>query len=451
MQPKSHLSEPNIGTAAEPKTAFWPHGWWRIVETRVGIIPLPVYVLLVIAIGGFIALGKMPTEISMVFAIMAVAAYTLVEVGRRVPLLRNIGGAAILVTFVPPFLVYKGWLPEALSKPVVDFFKTSNVMYMSIACLIVGSIFGMDRSTLIKGFVKILVPLASGTVVGAVVGTAVGTALGLGAFDSFFFIVVPIMAGGVGEGAIPLALGYSDILHQPQGDLLVKALPAVMVGNLSAICFAGMLAYVGKKFPALTGNGRIQPGEHDDMDAHSDTLPSNMDIVHIAAAAVTAISFYVLGLLCYRLFGIPAPVVMIMGAAAVKLAHAVSPQLQQGSYVVYKFFTAVVALPVLFAFSAAVLSWEKLLEGFAIPNLVTIVSTVFAIMATGFVVARKVNLYPVDAAIVNLTHSGMGGAGDIAILSACDRMQLMPFAQIATRIGGAIVVVIALFMIGRMV
>jgi Na+/citrate or Na+/malate symporter len=449
MQLEPHLTRSDAQEAPKP-SAFWPEGWWRLVETRIGVIPLPVYVILVFTIAGFIAIGKMPTEMSMVLSVMAVMGYTLVEIGRRTPVLRSIGGAAILVTFVPAFLVYKGWLPDVMAKPVVDFFKSSNIMYMSIACIIVGSIFGMDRATLIKGFVKIFIPLAAGTVVGAIVGTAVGTALGLGTFNSFFFIVVPIMAGGVGEGAIPLALGYSDILHKPQGDLLVKALPAVMVGNLTAICLAGVLAFLGRKYPSLTGNGRLQPGEHGDMDPHDERMPANMDLANIAAAAITAISFYVLGLLLYRLFGIPAPVVMIIGAALVKLTHAISPKLQEGSYVIYKFFAGVVALPVLFAFSAALLSWEKLLEGFAIPNLVTIVATVFSIMATGFVVARWVNLFPIDTAVVNLTHSGMGGAGDIAILSACDRMQLMPFAQIATRIGGAIVVVLALFALGRM-
>ena len=43
---------------------------------------------------------------------------------------------------------------------------------------------------------------------------------------------------------------------------------------------------------------------------------------------------------------------------------------------------------------------------------------------------------------VTACHSGQGGTGDVAILTAANRMQLRPFAQIATRIGGAFTVTV---------
>jgi 2-hydroxycarboxylate transporter family len=62
---------------------------------------------------------------------------------------------------------------------------------------------------------------------------------------------------------------------------------------------------------------------------------------------------------------------------------------------------------------------------------------------------RRLGMYQIEAAIVNATHSGQGGTGDIAILTAANRMQLMPFAQIATRIGGAITVTVTLILLAQ--
>src|SRR5207253_1496699 len=148
----------------------------------------------------------------------------------------------------------------------------TNFLYLFIASIIVGSILSMDRKVLIRGFLKIFIPLAVGSVVAGIVGTLVGTLLGLGAKHTFFYLVVPIMAGGVGEGAIPLSIGYSEILHQNQGELFATVLPPVMLGSLTAIVLAGLLNYVGKRYPRLTGEGRLQPGEHDDMNVKEEEI-----------------------------------------------------------------------------------------------------------------------------------------------------------------------------------
>ena len=56
-----------------------------------------------------------------------------------------------------------------------------------------------------------------------------------------------------------------QILHQAQGDLFAQVLPPVMLGSLTAILLAGTLNFVGKRYPHLTGEGRLQPGEHDEL------------------------------------------------------------------------------------------------------------------------------------------------------------------------------------------
>jgi len=84
---------------------------------------------------------------------------------------------------------------------------------------------------------------------------------------------------------------------------------------------------------------------------------------------------------------------------------------------------------------------------FTVPYIITIVSTVVAIISTGFFVGGWLKMYPIDTAIVTACHSGQGGTGDVAILTAANRMQLMPFAQIATRIGGAITVTVVLIVL----
>jgi len=441
---------PVAGQAPQASGRFWPEGWWRVMEYRIGIIPLPVFVLMGALIAGFVATGKVSAEISMAIVVFSFFGFLCAELGKRIPIIRNIGAAAIFATFIPSALVYYKVLPGPIIKMTTEFTKTSNFLYLFIASIIVGSILSMNRKVLIKGFMKIFIPLAVGSVAAMIVGTLVGTALGLGTQHTFFYIVVPIMAGGVGEGAIPLSVGYGEILHRDQGELFATILPAVMLGSLTAIVFAGTLNYVGKRYPKLTGEGRLQPDEDDQMDPQQEEITGHMDVTHIAGAGVTALTLYVVGIMCQRLFGLPAPVAMLFIAVVVKLTRAVSPQLEQGAFVVYKFFSTAVTYPLLFAIGVSLTPWDKLMAAFTLPTVVTIISTVATLMGTGFIVGRLLKMYPIETAIINACHSGQGGTGDVAILTAANRMQLMPFAQIATRIGGAITVTLVLIALSRM-
>lgn len=222
-------------------TRYWPKSWWKVMEMRIGVIPLPVYLTLLAVVAYFVSSGRIPTEINMMIALLAVLGFTCAELGHRVPLLNQIGGAAIFATFLPSYLNYHHWIPAQVAQVVTDFTKSTNFLYLFIAAVVVGSIFSMDRRILLRGFVRLFVPMAVGSVAALLVGTAVGASLGLGVRHTLLMIVIPVMAGGVGEGAIPLSVGYGQLWHAEQGELFAQVLPPVMFGSLTAILLAGVL------------------------------------------------------------------------------------------------------------------------------------------------------------------------------------------------------------------
>ncbi len=455
------------GANANPTATQTQHplrdAWWRIMDMRVGIVPLPVHLVLIAAIvTTVLTTGKLSAELSPIIALLAVCSFTCMEIGQRIPIFRSIGGPVILVTFLPSWLVFTHALPPSVVTPIVSFWKQSNFLYLFIPGIIVGSILSMDRKVLIGGFLRIFVPLAIGSVLAGIVGTAVGTLLGMGLFHTVFFVVVPVMSGGLGEGVIPLTIGYSEVLHESAGDLLAQALPAVMLGNVCAIVFSGVLNAIGKRYPSLTGNGQLMRSGNDDLGAHNahsahgthgehGAPASPVDATDIAAAGMIAVCLYFVGMLAQNTLGLPGPVMMLVLAVAAKIGFIFSPKIEAGAGVVYKFFATAVTYPLLFAIGVVITPWQKVVASFNVPTLVTIVATVLTLMATAFVVARRMNMHPIDAAIVVGTHSGMGGTGDVAILTAANRMRLMPFAQIATRIGGAITITLSLIVLAKIV
>lgn len=431
-----------------PKPAL-KQRWWHILDNwKVGIIPLPLFLLA----GGLIALdclgGKLPSDIVVMVATLAFFGFACGEFGKRLPVLGKLGAAAICATFIPSALVHYGLLPEVVVESTTKFYKSTNILYLYICCIIVGSIMSMNRTTLIQGFLRIFFPMLCGEIVGMVVGVGVGTALGLEPFQVFFFIVLPIMAGGVGEGAIPLSIGYAALMHMDQGVAIGRVLPMVMLGSLTAIVISGCLNQLGKRFPHLTGEGQLMPNRRNET--HRETpAEGKMDVTTLASGALLAVLLYMLGMLGQKTIGLPAPVGMLFLAVLLKLVNGVSPRLQEGSQMVYKFFRTAVTYPILFAVGVAITPWQELVNAFTVTNLLVIISTVTALVATGFLVGKKIGMYPIDVAIVSCCQSGQGGTGDVAILTSGNRMNLMPFAQIATRIGGAINVSLGLLFLSH--
>lgn len=423
---------------------------------KIGFIPLSLYIILVLAYLAMTISNIVPENDMLVsLGIMTVFAYLLEEIGKIIPILKDLGGKVLVVTFLPAFLVYKHWLPQSTVTVVSDFMNNNNFLMFFITLLVVGSIASMNRQTLVKATSRIIIILILCDVIGSLIGTGVGILLGLSAWNAYFFIVAPIMAGGVGEGAMPLSIGYAAILSgMGQNDIFGKILPCVMLGSLVAVLLSGMLKKIGEKYPQLNGQGNLIDGD----DEHLENLKGSAKPVNIEKtllAGVVAITIYFVAVYVEHLlksllgFSIPSPVILLVSLMGAKMLGFIPKNIEEGGNSLYGFTVRGITPPLLFGVGVAKTDWLELIEVFKNPaTIVTIIVTVVAIVATAFIAAKFLKMYPVDTAIAVSCCSGQGGTGALAILAAGDRMELMPFAQVAVRLGGAMTVTFAIFLMG---
>ncbi|WVT92924.1 2-hydroxycarboxylate transporter family protein (plasmid) [Enterococcus durans] len=423
---------------------------------KIGFIPLSLYIILVLVYLAMTISNIVPENDMLVsLGIMTVFAYLLEEIGKTIPILKDLGGKVLVVTFLPAFLVYKHWLPQSTVTVVSDFMNNNNFLMFFITLLVVGSIASMNRQTLVKATSRIIIILILCDVIGSLIGTGVGILLGLSAWNAYFFIVAPIMAGGVGEGAMPLSIGYAAILSgMGQNDIFGKILPCVMLGSLVAVLLSGMLKKIGEKYPQLNGQGNLIDGD----DEHLENLKGSAKPVNIEKtllAGVVAITIYFVAVYVEHLlksllgFSIPSPVILLVSLMGAKMLGFIPKNIEEGGNSLYGFTVRGITPPLLFGVGVAKTDWLELIEVFKNPaTIVTIIVTVVAIVATAFIAAKFLKMYPVDTAIAVSCCSGQGGTGALAILAAGDRMELMPFAQVAVRLGGAMTVTFAIFLMG---
>ncbi|MTK10647.1 MAG: 2-hydroxycarboxylate transporter family protein [Clostridiaceae bacterium] len=415
----------------------------KIGSLKIGTIPLPLYVVLSIVVLAASFYGKLPADMIGGFAIIMVMGMFLGDMGSKIPILKNIGGPAILAIFVPSYLLYANLLNPSIIKSITGLMKTSNFLYLYISVLVAGSILGMNRKVLIQGFIRMFVPLLVGTAAAITAGVLVGLLFGYSPYRTFFFIVIPIVGGGIGEGILPLSLSYTEILKQPQSVFIAQMIPAALLGNVVAIISSGLLKRLGEKRPELSGNGMlVKTGDVSDITGEQN-INKPVEFPLMGAGLLIACSLFIFGSLANKFIPIPGPVIMIFTAAVLKASKIMPAKMEQGAFHLYKFVSTSLTFPLMVGLGVLFVPWKDLVSAITPAYIAICISTVLAMIASGYFIGKYVNMYPVESAIVTACHSGLGGTGDVAILSASNRMELMPFAQISTRIGGASMIVVA--------
>lgn len=416
--------------------------WMKLMNIHVGPLPLPVYVGLAAIIIFAIVGHHLPNDLIGGFALMLLAGFLLGDIGANIPVLKHIGGSAILAIFVPSILVGYKLLDADTLNVLTTTMKKANLLYLYIACLVCGSILGMSQKVLVEGFMRMFVPIMVGTIAAVVAGVGAGLLFGFDPKHTFFYIVIPIVSGGIGEGILPLSMAYSEILATPQPELIASLIPAALIGNVVAILSSGYLKWLGERRPELSGNGNlVRTNEDQTLLDKQHEVP--LDLGLMGAGLTIACSLFILGHVLAPITGIPGPILMIICAAIFKVAHVMPAAMELGAYQMYKFMAKNLTFVIMVGLGALYVPWNQMVAALSVGYFVVCMAVVLAMVASGFFIGFVMKMYPIESAIVTACHSGLGGTGDVAILTAANRMELMPFAQTATRLGGAGMVVLA--------
>ncbi len=415
------------------------------VEVKSGLklagLPMNIFIPVAAIVIGAVYLGKLPAGMIGAFAVMMVLGAILGVIGNKTPIVKDyLGGGPIIAIFGTAALVYYQVLP-AKTIEIIDVFMTSGgFLNFYIAALITGSILGMDSKLLVKAGARYAAPLLAGVLGSFVLAGAVAGVIGYGWKDGILNIAMPIMGGGMGAGAVPMSQIYSELLSRDITQVLSVLVPALALGNMFSIIAAGLLDKLGKARPNLTGNGQLMKGF--DYKAQKAEAPN---IKLMGVGLLMSVAFFTLGVLLNMVIPpIHSYALMIISVAVCKIAGVVPDEIQKGANQWYQYIAQNLTLALLVGIGVSYTSLGDIINAISVQYVVLVaVVVVGAILGSGFV-GKLVGFNFIESSLTaGLCMANMGGTGDVAVLSAANRMELMPFAQISSRLGGALILIIA--------
>ncbi len=363
------------------------------------------------------------------------------EIWNKTPIVKDfLGGGAIVAIFAGGLMVYFKALPEETLKNINTFMTSGGFLDFYIAALICGSIFGMNRNFLIKAFLKYLPLILASTLMALVLVAIGGLIIGYSIKQAILYIGLPIMGGGA--GAVPLSKIFGNALNEDPAQIISVMLPAVSLGNAVAIIAAGLLNIVGNKFPSLSGAGRLLVGQ--DLSEVQEGGNDKISLKSVGIGIAISCAFFTFGLILSKFIPIHNYALMIISVAIIKALNLIPEKYSAICSEWYKIVAGNFTPALLVGIGVAYLDISALIGALSIRYVILVILTVIGAILGAGIAGKFLGFYPIEAAITGgLCMANMGGTGDVAVLSACHRMGLMPFAQVSSRIGGAFIILLA--------
>ncbi len=420
-------------------------------------MPVHVFGIFALVVIAGMATGTLSSDLAGGFAVLFLLGIAFGEIGDRIPIWKEyIGGGSILAFLGAAFLVYKGILPEKYVDSVVVFMDESDFLTLFISVLITGSILAVNRKLLIRSFIGYVPSILGGLACAFLFGGLAGLIVGVPFKEIAIKYVLPIMGGGNGAGAIPLSEIWEEVTGQPRDAYYSFAISILTIANIVAIFTGAILNKIGELKPYLTGNGEELIRNSKALLSDDDNKETKITNREVAAGLILATTFYSLGRLFakYLLPSIGGVVIhhfayMVIFVALFNALGIIPDELRSGAKKLQKFFTGQFIWVIMAGVGIAFTDLGELIAAITLANVFIASFVVFGAAIGSAVVGQLVGFFPIDTAVTaGLCMANRGGSGDIAVLGASKRMDLISYGQISSRIGGGIVLVVGSIVFG---
>ena len=354
------------------------------------------------------------------------------ELGHTSRAARAAGLDVILCLCLPSALVASQWLAPQVVPPVRAGFEGLHLLGWAIVVFVLGGVAAVDRAMLGRIGLRILLPVLGASLAALVAGGIAVALLRQDAVAAFLLEVVPIMAGGLAAGALPLSVGYAAQTGESAGAVLAQVLPSVLAGNLAGIFIAGLLGHLCRQPQPGAAAHRIAP----------DAAAASGRGVELSLAALVVL--HGLGAAIEAFWTLPSTLTVVLLASGAALLGLLPAPLRRGAVAVSAFSARHLLFPFLWLVGMVILPWDQIVAGFALTRLSVAVVVVLALAAAGFFLGRLAGMDPMEGAVIAIARAAMGGTGALAMLTAANRLSALPFALLVVRLGGALTIALAL-------
>lgn len=429
-----------------------------LLQFKIFGMPLPLYAFALITILLSHYNNALPNDLVGGFALMFIIGAIFGEIGKRLPLFNKyIGGAPVMIFLVAAYFVYAGIFTQKEIDTITNVMDVSNFLNLFIAVLITGSILSVNRKLLIKSLLGYIPTILMGILGAAIFGIAIGMCFGISIERVLMLYVLPIMGGGNGAGAVPLSEIYHSVTGRSREEYYSTAIAILTIANIFAIIMAAVLDIIGKKYTWLSGEGELVRKASFKVD--EDEKAGNVTHREIAVGMVLSTTCFVLAYVLSKklLPGIGSVQIhtfawMVLIVAGLNASGMCSAEIKEGAKRLSNFFSKQLLWVLMVGVGVCYTDLQEIIDALTLANIIIAAVIVFGAVVGAALGGWLIGFFPVESAITaGLCMANRGGSGDLEVLSACNRMNLISYAQISSRLGGGIVLVIASVVFGMFI